>query len=157
MASKTLDPLWADYAEHHRAGGNKFCHMLGIPLIIVGLLGLLLAIPHFKVGGFAADWAMVLVLVAGLVYLWLDVKLGAAMLAADVVLYLVARQLNLKIALGLFVVGWVFQFIGHGVYEKRAPAFSKNLAHLLVGPLWVLNHLVHLRSEPAGSSASARA
>ncbi len=142
-----MDPLWADYAEHHQAGGNKFCHILGIPLIIVGLLGLLLAIPHFEIGGFAADWAMVLVLVAGLVYLWLDVKLGAAMLAADVVLYLVARQLNWKVALGLFVVGWVFQFIGHGVYEKRAPAFSKNLAHLLVGPLWVLNHLVHLRGE----------
>ena len=42
------------------------------------------------------------------------------------------------IPLGLFVVGWIFQFIGHYVYEKRSPAFFRNLAHLLVGPLWIV-------------------
>ena len=147
MAQNTLDPLWADYDEHHRTGGNKFCHMLGIPLIIVGLMGLLLALPHFDVFGLPVDLAILLVFGAGVVYVFLDAKLGAAMFVVDVALYLVAREINWKVALGLFLVGWVFQFIGHGVYEKRAPAFSKNLAHLLVGPLWVLNHLIHLRSE----------
>ncbi|HLW79684.1 MAG TPA: Mpo1-like protein [Terriglobia bacterium] len=156
MPSAKLDALWADYAEHHRAGGNQLCHMLGIPLIILGLLGLLLALPHFRIVGFEADWAMALVVVAGVAYLWLDPRLGAAMIAADVVLYLVARQLNWKIALALFLAGWVFQFIGHGVYEKRAPAFSKNLAHLLVGPLWVLNHAVHLRREGSQPAASVQ-
>ena len=39
---------------------------------------------------------------------------------------------------GLFVFGWVLQFVGHYVYEKRSPAFMKNLTHLLVGPLWIL-------------------
>ena len=156
MPSARLDALWADYAEHHRAGGNKLCHMLGIPLIIAGLLGMTLEIPHFRLGGFEADWAMVLVAVAAVVYLWLDARLGAAMIAADVVLYLMARRINWQVALGAFVVGWIFQFIGHGVYEKRAPAFSKNLAHLVVGPLWVLNHLVHLRPEESGSAASPR-
>ena len=43
-----------------------------------------------------------------------------------------------KVAAGLFVVGWIFQFAGHYVYEKRSPAFYRNLAHLLVGPLWIL-------------------
>lgn len=147
MPSARLDALWTDYGEHHRTGGNQLCHMLGIPLIILGLLGLLLALPHFRLGSFEADWAMALVAAAALVYLWLDAKLGAAMILADVVLYLVARQINWKIAPGAFVVGWIFQFIGHGVYEKRAPAFSKNLAHLVVGPLWVLNHLVRLRGQ----------
>ena len=43
-----------------------------------------------------------------------------------------------KVSLALFVVGWIFQFVGHYVYEKRSPAFYRNLAHLLVGPLWIL-------------------
>ena len=43
-----------------------------------------------------------------------------------------------RVAIALFVVGWIFQFVGHYVYEKRAPAFYRNLAHLLVGPLWIL-------------------
>ena len=47
-------------------------------------------------------------------------------------------------AAALFVVGWIFQFVGHSVYEKRSPAFLTNALHLLVGPLWILNDVVHV-------------
>src|SRR5215208_5460359 len=40
-------------------------------------------------------------------------------------------------ALGLFVVGWVFQFVGHAI-EGNSPAFFRNPVYLLVGPLWLL-------------------
>ena len=140
----TQDRLWADYEAHHRAGGNKVCHMVGIPLIIAGLLGLL-AIPLARVNGVPLEASLLLLLIAGGVYLWLDTKLGLVMIAFSALLYLGARMLPWPAALGLFLVGWVFQFIGHGVYEKRSPAFLDNLAHLLVGPLWVLNHLVPLK------------
>lgn len=143
MASR-LDRLWADYEEHHRTAGNKWCHMLGIPLIIAGLLGLL-AVPLFRVEERPVELALLVVLVTGAAYLWLDPRLGAAMTAATLVLYLAARLLDWRLALALFLVGWVFQFIGHGVYERRSPAFFRNLTHLLVGPLWVLNHALRLR------------
>lgn len=139
MTRNLLDALWDDYEEHHRSDGNKWCHVVGIPLIIIGLLRFL-AFPLWGV-----EAALLVVLCAGAVYLWLDVKLGAAMLAALLLLYAGARLLPWQLALGLFVLGWVFQFIGHGVYEKRSPAFFRNLAHLLVGPLWVLNHVLPLR------------
>jgi hypothetical protein len=42
------------------------------------------------------------------------------------------------VAVGAFVVGWVFQFVGHG-YEGKKPAFFTNLVHLLVGPLWIVS------------------
>ncbi len=142
----TQDRLWADYETHHRAGGNKVCHMVGIPLIIAGLLGLL-AIPVTRVSSMPVEVSLLLLLVAGGAYLWLDVKLGLVMIAFSVLLYLGARMLSWPAALGLFLVGWVFQFIGHGVYEKRSPAFLDNLAHLLVGPLWVLNHFVPLKAQ----------
>ncbi len=155
MSASTMDRLWADYQEHHRAPGNKYCHMAGIPLIILGLLGLL-SVPLFRVGPLTVDVALLVVVAVGMVYLWLDARLGAVMFAATIVLWLGARMLGWQLALGVFVVGWIFQFVGHGVYEKRSPAFYKNLAHLVVGPLWVLNHFVHLRSEGAGSPASAK-
>ena len=148
MNAGTMDRLWHDYAEHHRTEGNKHSHMIGIPLIIIGVLGLC-ARPLFQVGGWTVELAVLLIAVAGAVYIALDARLGVAMVAVDVLLYLVARQLGWKISLALFALGWVFQFIGRGVYEKRRPAFYKNLAHLLVGPLWVLNHFWHLRRGPA--------
>ncbi len=40
-----------------------------------------------------------------------------------------------KWALGLFVLGWIFQFIGHAI-EGTKPAFFKNPAYLIVGPIW---------------------
>lgn len=139
-----LDRLWADYAEHHRTDGNKWCHMIGIPLIITGLLGLLGG-ARFAVGSLTADGALLLVAAAGAAYLWLDLRLGAAMIAFSLLVYLGARLLPWPAALGTFLAGWIIQFVGHGVYEKRSPAFLSNLAHLLVGPLWVLNHLVKFR------------
>lgn len=40
-------------------------------------------------------------------------------------------------ALVLFIVGWVFQFIGHAI-EGNQPAFFGNPLYLLVGPWWLL-------------------
>lgn len=35
----------------------------------------------------------------------------------------------------LFVVGWIFQFIGHA-FEGKAPSFFRDPTFLLVGPAW---------------------
>jgi uncharacterized membrane protein YGL010W len=90
------------------------------------------------VGGFTVTAAEVALVGVTLYYLSLDATLAALMLATFVALDVVARQLPLGVAVVLFVVGWIFQFVGHYVYEKRSPAFYRNLAHLLVGPLWIL-------------------
>ena len=144
MTVSRLDPLWADYQAHHRSAGNQWCHAVGIPLILAGLLGLL-AVPVFEVEGARVEASLLLIAVMAGLYLWLDAKLGAALVAATLLLYLGARLLDWRVSLGLLVAGWVFQFVGHGLYEKRSPAFFHNLAHLLVGPLWVLNHALRLR------------
>jgi uncharacterized membrane protein YGL010W len=147
MAGKLLDPLWTDYSEHHRTAGNRIFHILGTPLITIGVLGLLLAVPRLHIAHLVLDWALVAIAVFASVQTWLDAKLGIATLLVNVLLYVVARLTGWQVALALFVLGWILQFVGHGIYEKRAPALSKNLAHLLVGPMWVLNHLLRLRSE----------
>jgi len=39
--------------------------------------------------------------------------------------------------IGLFVVGWAFQFVGH-YFEGKKPAFVDDLIGLLVGPLFLV-------------------
>jgi len=129
---------FADYAAFHGTPGNRACHFVGIPLIVVSLFALLAAVPLLSLDGVTVTLAEVLLAATTVYYLTLDPVLAAFMLAVSVVMDLVGRRIPLGVALVLFVVGWIFQFVGHYVYEKRAPAFYRNLAHLLVGPLWIL-------------------
>jgi uncharacterized membrane protein YGL010W len=136
--SPALSNHFTDYASFHGTPGNRACHYVGIPLIVFSLFGLLGAIHIATIGGFTVTAAEVALVGATLYYLSLDATLAALMLMTFVVLDLVGRQVPVAIAAALFVLGWIFQFIGHYVYEKRSPAFYRNLAHLLVGPLWIL-------------------
>jgi len=134
----TLRAHFADYASFHGTAGNKACHYVGIPLIVLALLALLARVPLFAVGGFTVTLAEVALVVVTAYYLTLDAVLAAIMLAASVGLLMLGRPMLVWVAAALFVLGWIFQFIGHYVYEKRSPAFYRNLAHLLVGPLWIV-------------------
>lgn len=52
-----------------------------------------------------------------------------------IVIALPAILLSPWLAAGLFVLGWVLQFIGHA-FEGKAPSFFRNPRFLLIGPLW---------------------
>ncbi|ODV58882.1 2-hydroxy-palmitic acid dioxygenase MPO1 [Ascoidea rubescens DSM 1968] len=48
-----------------------------------------------------------------------------------------------KLAILLFVLSWIIQFIGHGVFEKRAPALFSNLVQALVlAPFFIFFELM---------------
>ena len=133
--------LFADYASYHQTRGNKWFHRVGIPLIMISLLGLLTN-ANVTVGGLRVDLAMLLIVAAEVIYLMLDWRLGAVMLVVSVGFYFLGAAMPLWLNVTLFVVGWIFQFLGHSVYEKKSPAFLTNALHLLVGPLWILNDVV---------------
>ncbi len=140
---RRVDALLADYASFHRTRGNLVCHAFGITLIVFGILSMLLAMP-LPVESFTV--AEVLIAAGILFYLTLDVALAAAMLAELALLDLGARAIgDWRIGLAAFALGWVFQAIGHARFEKNRPAFFKNLAHLMVGPLFLANELLRLR------------
>lgn len=42
---------------------------------------------------------------------------------------------NWKTGLWLFIIGWVFQFIGHAI-EGKKPSFLSNPKFLVVGPIY---------------------
>jgi uncharacterized membrane protein YGL010W len=136
--SKTLQAHFADYGSHHQTAGNQACHSVGIPLIVFSLLALLQQVPLFAAFGHVVTLGEAAVAAATVYYLTLDAWLAVGMLAFSAVSLYVGRSLPWTVSLGVFVFGWILQFVGHSVYEKRSPAFLKNFVHLLVGPLWIL-------------------
>lgn len=50
---------------------------------------------------------------------------------------------TLLLGVGLFVVGWVFQFVGH-YFEGKKPAFVDDLMGLVIGPLFVVAEILFL-------------
>lgn len=134
----TLRSYFEDYAAHHGTPGNRVCHSVGIPLIVLSVFALLSRVPLFAVGGFTVTAAEIVLITVTAYYLTLDAPLALMMAAASVLLLALGRALPLWLGLVLLVLGWILQFVGHYVYEKRSPAFFRNLTHLLVGPLWIL-------------------
>ena len=58
------------------------------------------------------------------------------------------------IANGSWTVGWALNFVGHGVFEKSAPAFAEDPLSFLAGPAW---DFVRLRDRILGTRAPAEA
>jgi len=132
-----IESLFADYASYHQTKGNKAFHRLGIPLIMLSGLGML---AHVTWSG--VDAAMLLIVAATIYYAVIEWRLAIPMLLVSVLFYVVGAILPMWVNVALFVLGWIFQFIGHSVYEHKQPAFFRNFVHLLIGPLWILNDIV---------------
>lgn len=49
-----------------------------------------------------------------------------------------------SLLIGLQVFSWITQFIGHGIYEKRAPALTTNILFMFLGPFFVFFECLNL-------------
>lgn len=140
---KTLTDQLAQYAAYHRDRRNIATHFVGIPMIVVAV-ATLLSRPGFDLAGLWLTPALVVVALTVAYYLLLDLRFGLAMALAmgaalGVGQWLAAQSTAVWLGggIGLFVVGWVLQFIGH-YYEGKKPAFVDDLVGLVIGPLFVL-------------------
>ncbi len=60
------------------------------------------------------------------------------------------------ISAGSFTLGWTLNFIGHGVFEKKAPAFADDPLSFIAGPAWDLGQLkAHVGRLLGGAPAPA--
>ena len=145
---KRVDELLADYASYHRSRGNKICHFIGIPLIMFGIFSMLQLLRIGIISAFPLTAAEIFIAIVAIYYFTLDAKLAAGMLITTVIIDAAAHAIDdWRIGLAVFIIGWIFQGIGHAVYEKRSPAFLKNLLHLLVGPIFLMNEALHVREK----------
>ena len=58
--------------------------------------------------------------------------------------------LNPLLGAGLFVFGWILQFVGHA-FEGKAPSFFSDPRYLLVGPMWAWRKLTGREPKPASA------
>lgn len=172
---KTLVDQLSQYADYHRDGRNILTHFVGVPMILWAVV-ILLSRPAWVLegSGWVLSPAVLAALAASVYYVLLDTRYGislaavlALMLAAGAWLAQQTLSLWLGTGIGLFVVGWIIQFVGH-YWEGRKPAFMDDIVGLLIGPLFVLaemgfalgwrkevQHAIELRSGPVGRTQQA--
>ncbi|MCP3715615.1 DUF962 domain-containing protein [Paraburkholderia sp. CNPSo 3281] len=142
---RNLTEQLTQYAAYHRDARNIGTHFIGIPLIVLAL-AVLLSRPVIALGPpVPVSPAWLLFGAATLYYLVLDVPLGLMMALVCVACVAFGAWLAqqgtaawLGGGVALFVVGWIFQFVGHIAWEHRKPAFVDDLIGLMIGPLFVL-------------------
>ena len=133
---RTIDILLAQYGDSHRNPVNEWVHIVCVPLIVFSVLGLLWSVhPGVALAGSVAALAY---------YMKLSRPFALGMLAMLILMLaaLAAMQpiVILPMALVVFVLAWIGQFIGHQI-EGRKPSFLDDLRFLLIGPLFVLGFL----------------
>ena len=140
----------AEYSESHRNPTNKLLHWICVPAIMWTVVAFLWIIPVPEILQFSSyvNWASLFILISMFFYFSFDFRIWLGMLITSVLMLFFTEWLALqtsismwKIALGVFIIAWIGQFIGHH-YEGKKPSFFKDLQFLLVGPAWEMNYLL---------------
>jgi uncharacterized membrane protein YGL010W len=151
---RKIDKLLLEYGESHRNATNKMVHWICVPLIMFSLIGILWNIP---VEGLRyilnaqnviwVNWGMFFLIVAALYYVRLSFSFFIGMLfvgfgiaAGNKIIHRMGSDVHLWISIGIFVVAWIGQFIGHKI-EGKKPSFFKDLQFLLIGPAWLMHFI----------------
>ena len=141
--ARKVDALLAHYGVSHQHPTNELIHFVAIPLILWSIVGLLFALHPWVAYAFLAA-SLVYYLRLGSVVFVLGMAVWTAL---SLLLVWAAGPLLVPLAVGVFVVAWIFQFIGHKI-EGRKPSFFEDIQYLWVGPLFVLSRLLerlHIR------------
>ena len=147
--SRKIDQLLSEYGESHQNSTNKLIHWICVPAIMFSLLGLFYTIPFFVERGLFSNWAAVFIGITLLYYATLSIPifLGFILVGGLMVMgnHYLFEMLNpaipyVFVCLGIFVVAWIGQFIGHNI-EGKKPSFLKDLQFLLIGPAWLLHFI----------------
>lgn len=138
------------YGESHLNATNKLIHWVCVPSIVFSLLGMIYAIPFPVERTFFANWTAVFIAITIFYYLRLSLPMAAGMIAVTgAMLWGInaiyhatgesASQLA-QVCLGIFVVAWIGQFIGHKI-EGKKPSFFEDVQFLMIGPAWLLHFI----------------
>jgi uncharacterized membrane protein YGL010W len=140
---KTLEQHLTTYATYHRDRRNIATHFVGIPMIVLAV-ATLLSRPILDAGGLPFSPAVLVTVLSFGFYLRLDLRYAVTMGALLALTLWPAHSLAsgstglwLAAGGGLFVLGWVIQFVGH-IFEGKKPAFIDDMVGLLVGPLFIV-------------------
>lgn len=138
--------ILASYDAIHRSPLNRATHAIGIPLIVTSVIAVTSYVRLPGQGAWEhANLATALAVLTVAIVLYWSRLAGLAYLILIAACYAVAHSVTTHfsgltaagiIAAG-FVLGWAFQFIGHG-FEGESPQFVKRPENLLLGPVMIM-------------------
>lgn len=134
-ATRRVDQLLAHYGESHQNPANELIHYAAIPLIMLSIVGLIFAIHPLAAYAFIGASLIYYIRLSRMFTLAM-----AAISAIGLALVHLMGDYRVAISASIFVVAWIFQFIGHRI-EGKKPSFFEDVQYLWVGPLFVLSHL----------------
>jgi uncharacterized membrane protein YGL010W len=142
---RSVHDWFESYGADHQNPTNRLIHWICVPAILWSVIALVWIVPVPQAIGRPGLWCALL-MVGVLTFYWrLSRPLGAAMIALFIALALLTHaaygalgpERLLRLAIGVFVVAWIGQFVGHKL-EGRRPTFLTDLAYLLIGPAWLV-------------------
>lgn len=144
LAYRIVDQWFNNYSRDHRHQTNILIHWICVPAILWTVIAMLWTIPVPALIGRPGLWAAAAMFATFAFYLRLARVLAFGMLVvfiafgaiSEAIYRILGPTLLWQFALGMFVIAWVAQFVGHQIEGKR-PSFLTDLAYLLIGPLWL--------------------
>ncbi|AUJ37327.1 TPA: Mpo1-like protein [Vibrio vulnificus] len=134
---------WLDaYGESHQNSTNQKIHTFAVPGIFFSIVALIWSLPSLPLPVLSLNWVWVAALPVWWFYYRLSISVFLMMLGYTLASIALAWSVELlglplaEMAVGLFVVLWIFQFVGHKI-EGKKPSFFEDLKFLLIGPVWV--------------------
>ena len=155
---KKIDLLLEEYGSSHKNKINKLIHWICVPAIFFSIVALIWSIPlgpleNLKINDYQyINWATIALVFVVVYYIKLSPLLTIGMIIfSTICLYVTNFLENLifngkiefqlwLIALIIFVISWIIQFIGHEI-EGKKPSFLKDVQFLLIGPAWLMHFI----------------
>jgi len=147
---QTITSLLDEYGDSHQNRANKVIHWICVPVIVWTVVALLWSIPFpssVKVATVPVNWATIGLVLAQVYYFRLSLRLGLGLLAYNLLMVWITVWVESisswplwQLALAVFVLAWIGQFIGH-IFEGKRPSFFKDMQFLLIGPAWLMSFI----------------
>ncbi len=153
MPGEELTAWFDEYSLSHQNPINIFIHKICVPAITFTIFAMLWSLPIIPKNirniisiNHVGILNPSIILIPIVAFYWnLSPPLAIGMAIAFLIIFamLVIMEKNhvpiFRLALIIFVLAWIGQFIGHEI-EGKKPAFFKDLQFLLIGPIWTLAH-----------------
>lgn len=143
---KNVEDWLTEYGESHQHPVNILIHKICVPSIVFSILGMLWNVP-LPLSQSIFNAATLVIIGSLIFYFSLSTKLGIGIVLMSTVFSIIIVWLNntlpiplWQFSLAVFIIAWIFQFIGHKI-EGKKPSFFKDLLFLLIGPLWTINFI----------------
>lgn len=150
--------LLDEYGSSHQNRTNKLIHWIAVPAIFWTIVALLWEIPVPQ--GFIEisylNWATITLAITVIYYAMLSWTLAIGMVLFTVACFGLINAYDAapifslplwQFAIAVFIIAWIFQFIGHKI-EGKKPSFFKDVQFLMIGPAWLMGFIYRKLSLP---------